>query len=239
MTSLYLKSGALLLLRDALRLVLAGYLAASVLWALGGFVATFIKPSAAPGCQAAVATASAFDQLARVLLQEFLFWGIKCDIKASITVLLPQAILLLRLALGGVFVGFQRPQYKPTCVGKSLLVPIAVALISTDVAIVLMLLVRASSVGLFRDMQEKTHAWPRSRALLLTLLALSVWTAVSIRGPRPSLPPPSYMTCADERPHDLGRGVLRSRRSDSASRPWLAHNHRYAFVLVYIPPNFF
>ncbi|XP_044716196.1 uncharacterized protein HRG_10370 [Hirsutella rhossiliensis] len=178
--SLHLRGGASSLFRDALRLVLVGYLTTSFLWALIGFIATFVQMSAVPGCQAAVAFAAIFDQLARILLEEFLFWAMKCEIQASVRVLLPQGIFLLRFILGGIFVGFQRPQYKPVCVGTTIVTPIAVVLLVTEAAIVVMLLIRASSVGIFRDMQEKTPAWPRSRSLLFITLALGLWIALSI-----------------------------------------------------------
>lgn len=177
--SLYLRGGTTPFFRDGLRLVLVGYLTTTFLWALLSFIATFIDMSAVPGCQAAVAFASVFDQLARILLQESLFWGIKCELQASVAVLLPQGIFLLRFILGGIFIGVQRPQYKPVCVGTTLFVPIAVVLLVTDAAIIVMLLIRASSVGIFNDMQAKTPGWPRGRALLLITLALGLWTAVS------------------------------------------------------------
>lgn len=141
--------------------------------------------SAVPGCQTAVAFASVFDQLARILLEEFLFWSMNGEIKASVGVLLPQGIFLLRFILAGIFVGVRRPQFKPVCVGTTQAVAVAIVLLVADAAIVVMLLIRAYSAGLFRDMRDKTAAWPRSRSLLFITLALAVWTAVS----RPKVPP--------------------------------------------------
>ncbi|POR34429.1 Uncharacterized protein TPAR_05362 [Tolypocladium paradoxum] len=178
--SLYLRGGASSLSQDGPRLALVVYLASSFLWALTGFIATLVATNAASVCQVAVAFASAFDQLARILLEQFLFWGMKSDVQVSFGVLFPQAIIILRFVLGGVYVGVQRPQFKPVCVGTTLVLPLGIAVLVADAFIVLMLFVRASSVGTFRDVSEKAPGWPRSRGLLLITLGLVVWIALSV-----------------------------------------------------------
>lgn len=177
---MYFRGGASSLFRDGPRLVLVFFLASSFLWALTGFIATLVGTNAASGCQVAVAFASAFDQLARILLEEFLFWGMKSDVRVSFGVLFPQAIIVLRFILGGIFVGVQRPQFDPVCVGTTLVLPLGIAVLVADAFIVLMLFVRASSVGTFRDVSEKAPGWPRSRGILLIALGLVVWIAVSL-----------------------------------------------------------
>ncbi|PHH87766.1 hypothetical protein CDD83_8434 [Cordyceps sp. RAO-2017] len=177
---LYFRGGVSSLLRDGPRLVLIGFLATSFLWALVGFIATFLRRAESSGCQATVAFAAVFDQLARMMLEEFIFWAMKCDLQASLAIILPQVVFLVRFILGGVFVGVQRPQFKPVCVGITISTPLAIVVLVADAVIVVMLLVRASSVGIFRDIQEKTALFARSRALLLVTLGLVIWISMSV-----------------------------------------------------------
>ncbi|PNY27624.1 Uncharacterized protein TCAP_02456 [Tolypocladium capitatum] len=177
---LFFRGGASSLLRDGPRLVLVIFLANSFLWALAGFVATLLGTDEAFGCQVAVAFASAFDQLARILLEEFLFWGMKSDVQVSFGVLFPQLIIILRFVLGVIYVGVQRPQFEPVCVGTTLLLPLGIAVLATDGFIALMLFVRASSVGAFKNVSEKAPGWRRSRGLLLITSGLVVWIAMSV-----------------------------------------------------------
>lgn len=174
----HLRGGALSLFRGGLRLVLAGFLLFATLWAVDGFVATFIDRASPSGCQIAVAFASAFDQLARIALEEFLFWAMNSDSRASFGVLFPQAVIFLRFILGGIFVGVQRPQFDPVCVATNLLWPLGVAVLCTDAFIVVAILTRASSVGVFRDMKAANPVGSRSRGLVFTTMALGLWIPV-------------------------------------------------------------
>ncbi|KFG85012.1 hypothetical protein MANI_018519 [Metarhizium anisopliae] len=176
----HLRGGALSLFRGDLRLVLAGFLLFASLWAVDGFVATFIDQTSASGCQIAVAFAAAFDQLARIVLEEFLFWAMKSDTRATCGVLFPQAVFFLRFIIGGVFVGVQRPQFDPVCVATNLLWPLGVAVLCTDAFIVLTLVTRASSVGVFRDMRVKGPVGSRSRGIALIMMALGLWIPLSV-----------------------------------------------------------
>ncbi|KAL3962580.1 hypothetical protein ACCO45_004103 [Purpureocillium lilacinum] len=178
--SLHCASGSSSLFRDGTRLVLIIFLICSSLWAATGFVATLIDPTAASGCQAAVAIASGFDQLARIMLEEFLFWSMNSNVRASFGILFPQAVIVLRFILGGIFVGVQRPQFKPVCVGTTLVIALGVAVLAADAFIVLMLGIRASSVGIFRDVSERTADRDRSKALIVVTLSLAVWIAASV-----------------------------------------------------------
>ncbi|KAJ6437796.1 C6 transcription factor [Purpureocillium lavendulum] len=173
-------SGPSSLFRDGTRLVLVIFLICSSLWAATAFIATLVDPTAASACQAAVAVASGFDQVARIMLEEFLFWSMKSDVRATFGVLFPQAVIVLRFILGGIFVGIQRPQFNPVCVGTTLLIVLGVAVLAADVFIILMLCIRASSVGIFRDVSERTEARDRSKALIVVTLSLAVWTASSV-----------------------------------------------------------
>lgn len=174
----HLRGGALSLFRGGLRLVLASFLLFASLWAVDGFVATFINQSSPPACQIAVAFAAAFDQLARISLEEFLFWAMKCDTRASFGVLFPQAVIFIRFVLGGIFVGIQRPQFDQVCVATNLLWPLGVAVLCTDAFIVVALVTRASSVGVFSDMKAEGHVGSRSRGIVFTTVAFGVWIPV-------------------------------------------------------------
>ncbi|KAG8423578.1 hypothetical protein J3458_000465 [Metarhizium acridum] len=176
----HLRGGALSLFRGGLRLVLAGFLLFASLWAVDGFVATFIDKSSASGCQIAVAFAAAFDQLARIVLEGFLFWAMKSDARATCGVLFPQAVFFLRFIIGGIFVGVQRPQFDPVCVATNLLWPLGVAVLCTDAFIVLTLVTRASSAGVFRDMRAEGPLGSRSRGISLIIMALGLWIPLSV-----------------------------------------------------------
>ncbi|KJZ74661.1 hypothetical protein HIM_06011 [Hirsutella minnesotensis 3608] len=178
--TLYSLSGPRPLFRDGLRLALVAYLTASFLWALIGFIATFIKPSAVAGCQVAVALAAVFDELARVLVAEYLYWAMDCNLKASTANVVSQVIFVLRFILGAIYVAVQRPQYKPICVGATLVVPVAIVVIAMDFVIFFMLLFRSFSVGIFRDLRDKNPRLARSRGLLLVMLAFGLWVVLSI-----------------------------------------------------------
>ncbi|KAK2603513.1 hypothetical protein QQS21_004282 [Conoideocrella luteorostrata] len=176
----HLKGGALSLVRGGLRLVLAGFLIFATLWAVDGFIGTFIDERSSSGCQIAVAFASAFDQLARISLEEYLFWAMKSDIKATFGFLFPQAIIFSRFILGGIFVGVQRPQFAPVCVTTNLLWPLGVGVLVTDAFIVVMLLTRASSVGVFSDMKAEGPVGFRAKGLIFTTIALGLWIPSSV-----------------------------------------------------------
>lgn len=173
------RSGTSSLMRGGLRLVLVGFLLFVTLWAINGFIGTFINEGSSAACHIAVAFASAFDQIARITLEGYLFWAIKRDLRATLGVWLTQTVILLRLLLGVVFVGAIRPQFAPVCVAKTLLWQIGVAVALADAVIVIMLLTRASSVGVFRDAKVLGVIGLRAKGLAFTTIALGLWILVS------------------------------------------------------------
>ncbi|OAA51696.1 hypothetical protein NOR_00289 [Metarhizium rileyi] len=176
----HLRGGALSLLRGGLRLVLAGFLLFATLWAVDGFIATFIDRGSTAGCQIAISFAAAFDQLARIALEEFLFWAMNGDIRPTLGVLFPQAVIFIRFIIGGIFVGVQRPQFKLVCVATNILWPLGVVVLCMDAFIVLALVTRASSVGVFRDLKAEDLVGSRSRGISLTMVALGLWIPLSV-----------------------------------------------------------
>lgn len=177
---LYIKGHGSSFFRDGPRLALVLFLSFAAIWANTDFVAFMIDTDASTGCQAAVAIAASFDQLARVSLAQFLHWAINSGIKPSTATLVPQTLILSRFALGGVYVGVQKPQFNPVCVGSTSILPLSITVLAIDAVLVVTFLARFFSVGLLRDIREPRTSTARSKAILLTIAGLAVWTAVSI-----------------------------------------------------------
>ncbi|KAG6035798.1 hypothetical protein E4U19_004296 [Claviceps sp. Clav32 group G5] len=176
----HLRGGTSSLVRGGLRLVLAAFLLFVTLWAVNGFVGAFISQDDTAACQITVAFASAFDQIARVTLEEYLFWAMRRDLRATSGLWFTQTIIFLRFVLGGIFVGVHRPHFAPICVATSLVWQIGVAVAVADAAVVFILLIRASSVGLFRDAKAGGAIGLRARGLTFTTVALGLWIPLSV-----------------------------------------------------------
>ncbi|KAG5974281.1 hypothetical protein E4U58_003258 [Claviceps cyperi] len=176
----HLRGGASSLVRGGLRLVLAAFLFFVTFWAVNGFVGAFISQDDTAACQITVAFASAFDQIARVTLEEYLFWAMRRDLRATSGLWFTQTIIFLRFVLGGIFVGVHRPHFAPICVATSLVWQIGVAVAAADAAVVFILLIRASSVGLFRDAKAGGAIGLRARGLTFTTVALALWIPLSV-----------------------------------------------------------
>lgn len=131
------------------------------------------------GCQAVVAIASAFDQLARVSIAQFLHWGVNSSVKTSAITAISQLAVLARFILGGAFVAIQRPQFKPVCVASTMILPLGITVLAIDAFLVAMFLARGLSVGLLKDIREPKSSNSRSKAIILIIGGLAVWTAVS------------------------------------------------------------
>ncbi|KAG6259579.1 hypothetical protein E4U24_002209 [Claviceps purpurea] len=176
----HLRGGASSLVRGGLRLVLAAFLLFVTLWAVNGFAGAFISQDDTAACQITVAFASAFDQIARVTLEEYLFWAMRRDLRLTSGLWFTQTIIFLRFVLGGIFVGVHRPHFAPICVATSLVWQIGVAVAVADAAVVFILLTRASSVGLFRDAKAGGAIGLRARGLTFTTVALGLWIPLSV-----------------------------------------------------------
>lgn len=168
--------------KDGQRLALTTFLASAALWAQVAFIASAVDPSSATGCQVAVAFSSGFDQLARVALQQYILWASAGAAKTAVQRLVPQGLLVARFALGGVFVGMQRPQFKPVCVPRTDILPVAIAVIVVDVVLLLACLVRVFSAGGLRDAMEGTASDQKARGVCFTLGGFVLWMSVSEGG---------------------------------------------------------
>ncbi|PQE12578.1 hypothetical protein CJF30_00002463 [Rutstroemia sp. NJR-2017a BBW] len=89
-----------------------------------------------------------------------------------------QGILALRLIAGGILVGLTRPEFAPSCVAKTSVLPTAIVVLVLDIIIVGFLLVQASSLGMFGDRRESHRA--QSKALLFIIAGFAIWTALSV-----------------------------------------------------------
>ncbi len=145
-----------------------------------GFAATLIYAPAATSCQVLVAFAAAFDQLARIAIEQFLLLELKAGRRPSTATFLLQAVILLRFILGGVLVGVQRPQFQPVCVGSNLLLPLGIASLATDALFVLIFFLQVASVGLLLRKHRADPGYARVKSLFLTTVSLGVWLSVSL-----------------------------------------------------------
>ena len=163
--------------RDGLRLVLIIFLLSSALWAQIDFITVLLDVSSSTmPCQVATIFATVFDQLARFSIEQYLLWAMNTGAKVSAGQLIPQLLILGRLVAGGVFAGFTRAQTDTFCVASSSIVPIAIVVIAMDVAILLLLALRAFRTGVVANMKgPDTH---RSKAIMFIMLGFAIWTAV-------------------------------------------------------------
>ncbi|KAJ2894756.1 hypothetical protein MKZ38_007241 [Zalerion maritima] len=179
---LYIKGHGSSIFRDGLRLVLITFFASAALWAQLSFVATIIDQSATSPCRVALIFTTIFDQLARVAVEQYLLWAVAQHRPGKMTIaqLIPQILLLGRIIVGGVFVGFTRADFSPVCSPVSTLFPIAIATIALDAIIVAALGVGAFSSGMYEQMRDKKEEAGKSKAVFFSILGLAVWTASSV-----------------------------------------------------------
>ncbi|POS80067.1 hypothetical protein DHEL01_v201550 [Diaporthe helianthi] len=166
--------------RDGKRLVLAIFLFSAATWAQVGFITTLIDPAAENSCQIAIVFTTFFDQLARYAIEQHSLWVINDGTPASTGQIIPQVFLGLRFVIGAVFVGLSRPQFNPVCVPGSSVLALAIALVVVDAVIVTILAGRAISVGLIKKMQDGGSDSARSKAVVATLIGLTIWMATSV-----------------------------------------------------------
>lgn len=90
-----------------------------------------------------------------------------------------QGFIVLRLILGGIFVGFQRPQLETVCVTMTSVLPVGITVSVTDTAFMAFLLIRVISRGAYSDNQKGGISSNQSRAVALIVLGFIIWTGVS------------------------------------------------------------
>ncbi|KAG0649849.1 hypothetical protein D0Z07_3635 [Hyphodiscus hymeniophilus] len=176
---IYFRGHGSTIFKDGRRLVLVLFLLFAALWAQVDFLNLLIlKPTL---CQVTLVFSSAFDQLARFSLEQFLVWMLAQRTKMNAGQMILQAILGFRLIAGGTLVGFTRPDFAPVCIARTSVEPVAIVVIAFDFLIIGVLIIRSKSVGMFRDMRDP-HSSTRdqSRGLMLTIIGFTVWTSTSV-----------------------------------------------------------
>ena len=165
------------------------FLLFGALWAQIDFVNLLLPVTATTACQVTLVFSTMFDQLARVVMEQFLLWSVGHGTKLTAERLVLQVVLLFRLIAGGLLVGFTRPDFAPACVARTSVLPVAIVVLVLDVIIIGVLVIRALSLGMFGDLREKDSS-PRqeqSKALIISIAGFTVWTGV---GDSISLTPP-------------------------------------------------
>jgi len=166
--------------RDGLRLVLITFLLSSGLWAQIDFITTVIDTtSGTMSCQVGLIFSTLFDQLGRFAMEQYLLWAMVTPGKSSAGGMITQVFVAARFIVGGVFVGFTRPQVDTFCVARSSLMPIALTVIALDGVIIASLASRALMTGLVTDAREHKTSSPRSKCILFVMVGFVIWTAVS------------------------------------------------------------
>ncbi|XEU95426.1 hypothetical protein FSHL1_000710 [Fusarium sambucinum] len=166
--------------RDAPRLALIAFLISSALWAQLQFGAFLLNTDSTSSCQVMIVFASTFDQFARVCMQQSLLWTFSAFSLVSLTeVGIMQGLVVLRLILGGIFVGFQRPQLETVCVTMTAVLPVGITVSVTDTAFMAFLLIRVISRGVYSDNQKGAITSNQSRAVAVIVLGFIIWTGTS------------------------------------------------------------
>ena len=164
---------------DGKRLALVIFLLSAALWAQVDFITILIGQISATSCQVGVSITTVFDQLARYSIEQHLLWVMNAGTKAGVGQYLPQVLLVGRLILGGVFVGFSRQQVQPVCAPVSSILALGIAVVAVDAAVVAVLAARAGSIGLFKRMREGGQDSARGKAVVAVLIGLVIWIGVS------------------------------------------------------------
>lgn len=165
--------------RDGKRLVLVLFLFSAALWAQIDFITTLIDPTAPQSCQIGIIFTTAFDQLARYSIEQHLLWVIN-DGKASLVQYIFQAVMAGRFILGAVFVGLTKSEFNSACVATTSVFVMGVVVVVVDLLILAGLAARAVGSGLFGKAQERGQESARGKAVIVVLVGLAIWMAVSL-----------------------------------------------------------
>ncbi len=181
---LYLRGyGLAAVFRDSQRLVLVLFLLSAALWAQIDFITILLDTTtSSTPCQIGTIVSTIFDQFARFSIQQFLLWALNTGNgeKLPVMQLIPQVLVLARFLAGAVFIGFTRPQTDTFCVATTSALPVGILVTALDGVIILLLVIRAYSVG---GVAKENHGGrgveaERARALMSVLLGLVFWTGV-------------------------------------------------------------
>lgn len=171
---------AISIFQDGRRLALVLFLFFGGMWALVDFLNLLIPITSPTACQVTLVFSTAFDQLARVGIEQFLLWSLRSDSKVTIAELIAQAILSLRFVTGGLLVGFTRPQFAPVCVARTSLLPISIIVLVLDLILFGVFLIRALSSGMIGELHGSSGVTAEvNKGLVWSILGLLLWTGAS------------------------------------------------------------
>jgi hypothetical protein len=198
------------------------FLVFAALWSQIEFL-TLMMPTTMPGvCSAAVIVSSTLDQLARVMMEQFLLWSVGHGSKMTTERLILQGVLLLRIVAGGILVGFTRSDFAPTCVARTSILPVGIVVLALDAVIFSVLIARALSLGMFSDMKDKNSSnRQKNRALVFSVIGFGLWTAVGflrkvVQG--------TAKYVLDQYPHDFGPVNFYPYPPNSPSSKWASYS---------------
>ncbi|KAH8808504.1 hypothetical protein F5884DRAFT_792462 [Xylogone sp. PMI_703] len=167
--------------KDGPRLVLVLFLVAAMLWSVFEFV-NLLLPTVRSTCQVFLVFSTLSDQFARVAVEQVLLWAVGKATKefsmiSWISHLFLQVIVAVRFIAGIVLVAFTRPQFAPTCVARTSVLPVSIVTISLDGIILSGLLVRA----VYQSTQQGAIAKEEKNfGVLFSVVAFIAWTGTSI-----------------------------------------------------------
>ena len=156
------------------------FLMFAALWALIDFVNLLLPTTSTSPCQGTLIFSTVLDQLARVAMEQFLLWSVGKGTKLTAERLVLQIVLLLRLVAGGILAGITRPQFAPLCLARTSILPVGIVVLGLDAFIIALLFIRALSLGMFADIRggSASPKQEQSKALILSIVGLTVWTGV-------------------------------------------------------------
>lgn len=113
------------------------------------------------------------------MIEQHILWVISQGTVATVVQYIATALVAARFVLGAVFVGLTRSEFNSVCVPVSSIFILAIVLIVVDAVIVILLIIRVASAGLFRKMQDGGKDSARGKAVVAMIVGLSIWMAVS------------------------------------------------------------
>ncbi|KAH0559448.1 hypothetical protein GP486_004038 [Trichoglossum hirsutum] len=176
----YIKDHTRTLLKDRRGLVLIIFLSFAALGVLFAFIGFFLQSQI--GCQATVILSTVSDQAARAAISGLLLWTFAATASTRIERFTLQGLIGLRIAEGAAFTAFRAPQFAPLCVARSRNLPLAIATVAFDAAIVCLLVGCIYHRGFLDDSRKSRvrNGQPAGFALVLVTFGFFVWSSMSV-----------------------------------------------------------
>ncbi|KAF4637775.1 hypothetical protein G7Y89_g294 [Cudoniella acicularis] len=135
-------------------------------------------------CQALLVFTTGFDQMARVVMEQFFLWSLNQGTKVTAQQLVLQGILVIRMIVGGLLVGFTRPDFAPVCVARTSVLPISIVVLALDVIIIGVSIIRVTRRESSKPLMLSILGFATSVPMILGIptIALIVRTTVPASG---------------------------------------------------------